>query len=199
MKNEFVYNNAEAPAPIRIEQVISEKPGGGLLKDAGYNVPETTPVGLDTDGKYKVIKCAKVKTQYAGSGTSLVVEPGSGIAKNDFIAFGGMAVQVSAVAAAAGEDTLTIGALTGKTINIGDFVYQAAKAATGVGEDNMAEPIVKPLYIVSDGHPTAKNGIVAFAGNGDTPVRLINIANVRKETCCFGAEIEAMLPGINRV
>lgn len=199
MKNQFVYNNPVKPAPIRIEQVIAEKPGGGLLKDAGYNVPETTPVGLDTDGKYKVIKCAKVKTQYSGSETSLVVEPGSGITKNDFIAFGGMAVQVSAVSSASDKDTLTIGALTGKTINIGDFVYQASKAATGEDEENMAEPIVKPLYIVSDGHPTARNGIVAFAGNGDTPVRLINIANVRKETCCFGAEIEAMLPGITRV
>lgn len=199
MKNEFVYNAAETPAPIRIEQVIAEKPGGGLLKDAGYNVPETTPVGLDIDGKYKVIKCAKVKTQYSGSGTSLVVEPGSGIAKGDFIAFGGMAVQVSAVSSAADKDTLTIGALTGKTINIGDFVYQAVKAATGADEENMAQPIVKPIFIVSDGHPTARNGIVAFAGNGDTPVRLINIANVRKETCCFGAEIEAMMPGITRV
>lgn len=199
MKNEFVYNAAETPAPIRIEQVIAEKPGGGLLKDAGYNVPETTPVGLDTDGKYKVIKCAKVKTQYSGSGTSLVVEPGSGIAKNDFIAFGGMAVQVSAVSSAADKDTLTIAALTGKTINVGDFVYQAAKAATGADAENMAEPVVKPIFIVSDGHPTARNGIVAFAGNGDTPVRLINIANVRKETCCFGAEIEAMMPGITRV
>lgn len=199
MKNEFVYNAAETPAPIRIEQVIAEKRGGGLLKDAGYNVPETTPVGLDTDGKYKVIKCAKVKTQYSGSGTSLVVEPGSGIAKDDFIAFGGMAVQVSAVSSAADKDTLTITALTGKTINIGDFVYQAAKAATGADAENMAEPIVKPIFIVSDGHPTARNGIVAFAGNGDTPVRLINIANVRKETCCFGAEIEAMMPGITRV
>lgn len=198
MKNEFVYNNAETPAPIRIEQVIAEKPGGGLLKDAGYNVPETTPVGLDTDGKYKVIKCAKVKTKYSGSETSLVVEPGSGIAKNDFIAFDGMAVQVTAVSSASDKDTLTIGALTGKNINIGDFVYQASKAAKGADED-VAAPIVKPLYIVSDGHPTARNGIVAFAGNGDTPVRLINIANVRKETCCFGAEIEAMLPGITRV
>lgn len=199
MKNEFVYNAAETPAPIRIEQVIAEKPGGGLLKDAGYNVPETTPVGLDTDGKYKVIKCAKVKTRYSGSDTSLVVEPGSGIAKGDFIAFGGMAVQVSAVSSAADKDTLTIGAMTGKTINIGDFVYQAVKAATGADEENMAQPIVKPIFIVSDGHPTARNGIVAFAGNGDTPVRLINIANVRKETCCFGAEIEAMMPGITRV
>lgn len=199
MKNEFVYNAAETPAPIRIEQVIAEKPGGGLLKDAGYNVPETTPVGLDTDGKYKVIKCAKVKRQYSGSDTSLVVEPGSGIAKGDFIAFGGMAVQVSAVSSAADKDTLTIGEMTDKTINIGDFVYQAVKAATGADEENMAQPIVKPIFIVSDGHPTAKNGIVAFAGNGDTPVRLINIANVRKETCCFGAEIEAMMPGITRV
>lgn len=199
MKNEFVYNAAETPAPIRIEQVIAEKPGGGLLKDAGYNVPETTPVGLDTDGKYKVIKCAKVKTKYNGSGTSLEVELGSGIAANDFIAFGGMAVQVTKVAPSKYKETLTIGELTEKTIEVGDFVYQASKAATGEDEENMAQPIVKPLYIVSDGHPTARNGIVAFAGNGDTPVRLINIANVRKETCCFGAEIEAMLPGITRV
>lgn len=199
MKNEFVYSAAETPAPIRIEQVIAEKPGGGLLKDAGYNVPETTPVGLDTDGKYKVIKCAKVKTKYNGSGTSLEVELGSGIAANDFIAFGGMAVQVTKVAPSINKETLTIGELTEKTIEVGDFVYQASKAATGADEENMAQPIVKPLYIVSDGHPTARNGIVAFAGNGDTPVRLINIANVRKETCCFGAEIEAMLPGITRV
>lgn len=197
MKNQFQYKEAPTPAPIRIEQVWSEKPKGGLLKDAGYDVVETTPVGLASDGcKYQVIKQAKVKTKYT-AGTSLEVEKGSGIVANDYIAFGGMAVQVTKVTAGADKDTLTISALTGKTINVGDFVYQAKAEADGSA--TFAEPVVPPLYIVSDGNPRASNGIVAFAGEGDTPVRLINGANVRKETCNFGAEIEALLPSVHRV
>lgn len=199
MKNQFQYNEAPTPAPIRIEQVVAEVPGGGLLKDAGYDVIQTTPVGRTTDGKYQVIKCAKVHTKYNGSGTSLDVEPGSGIAANDFIAFGGMAVKVTMVAAGADKDTLTISALTEKTIEVGDFVYQAAKAATGADAENMAEPIVKPIGFVDDGHFTAANGIVAFGGKGDTPIRIILAGTVRKETCMFGAEVEAMMPSIHRV
>ena len=197
MKNQFNYSEAPAPAPIRIEHVLAEVPGGGLLKDAGYDVLQTTPVGRTSDGKYQVVKCARVKTKYT-TGTSLEVEKGSGIAKNDFIAFGGMAVQVTAVAAGTDKDTLTISALTGKTIEIGDFVYQAAKAAAGTAED-IASPIVKPIGVADDGHTTAENGVVAFAGNGDTPIRIIVAGTVRKETCVFGAEIEAMMPGIHRV
>lgn len=197
MKNQFVYNKAQDAAPVIIEQVVAEIPGGGLLKDAGYNVKQSTPVGRTSDGKYQVIKCARVKTKYT-TGTSLVVEPGSGIVKNDFIAFGGMAVQVTAVAPAADKDTLTISELTGKTIEVGDFVYQATKAATGADAD-IATPIVKPIGVADDGHFTAANGVVAFAGNGDTPIRIIVAGTVRKETCMFGAEIEAMIPSIHRV
>lgn len=197
MKNQFQYNEAPTPAPIRVEQVIAEVPGGGLLVDAGYNVIETTPVGRTSDGKYQVVKNAKVHTKYSGSGTSLEVEPGSGIAANDYIAFGGMAVQVTQVAAGTDKDTLTISALTGKTIEVGDFVYQAKQAADG--SETFAEPIVKPIGYAGVGHFTAENGIVAFAGNGDTHIKVVVAGTVRKETCMFGAEIEAMMPSIHRV
>lgn len=199
MKNQFNYNPAPEPAPIRIEQVIADIPGGGLLKDPGYDVIETTPVGRASDGKYQVIKCARVLTKYT-TGTSLEVAKGSGIVKNDYIAFGGMAVQVTAVdTGSADKDVLTISALTGKTIEIGQFVYQAVKAATGEDEENMAAPIVKPIGVAGDGHYTATNGIVAFAGNGDTPIKIMLIGVVRKETCMFGEEIEDLLKGIHRV
>lgn len=199
MKNEFSYSAAPEPAPIRIEQVILEVPGGGLLKDAGYNVVETTPIGRAADGKYQVIKNAKVVTKYT-TGTTLEVAKGSGIAKSEFIAFGGMAVQVTAInTSSADKDVLTIGALTGKTIEVGQYVYQADKAATGADEESMAAPIVKPIAIAGPGHYTAENGIVAFGGNGDTPIKVILAGTVRKETCNFGEEIEDMLKGIHRV
>lgn len=199
MKNQFSYSAAPEPAPIRIEQVILEVPGGGLLKDAGYDVVETTPIGRAADGKYQVIKNAKVVTKYT-TGTSLEVAKGSGIAKSDFIAFGGMAVQVSAINTSdANKDVLTIGALTGKTIEVGQFVYQAEKAATGADAEHMAAPIVKPIGVAGPGHYTAENGIVAFNGNGDTPIKVILVGTVRKETCMFGEEIEDMLKGIHRV
>lgn len=196
MKNQFQYNEAPTPAPIRIEQVVAEVPGGGLLVDAGYDVIQTTPVGRTSDGRYQVVKTARVKTKYT-TGTSLEVEKGSGIAKNDYIAFGGMAVQVTAVSEGEDKDTLTISALTGKTIEVGDFVYQAAAAADG--SSSQAAPVVKPIGVADDGHFTAANGIVAYGGKGDTPIRIIVAGTVRKETCMFGAEIEAMMPSIHRV
>lgn len=197
MKNEFSYSAAPEPAPIRIEQVILEVPGGGLLKDAGYNVVETTPIGRAVDGKYQVIKNAKVVTKYT-TGTTLEVAKGSGIATNDFIAFGGMAVKVTEVNTSnADKDVLTISALTGKTIEVGQSVYQAAAAADGTV--TMASPVIKPIGIAGPGHYTAENGIVAFGGNGDTQIKVILAGTVRKETCMFGEEIEDMLKGIHRV
>lgn len=200
MKNRFQYNEAEKPAPIRIEQVWAEKPGGGLLLDAGFDVPETTAAGLDTTtGKYKVIKSAKVHTKYAGSGTTIVVQKGSGFKQGEFIAFGKIAKTISKVDTSNAEkDTITIDeAFTGVNIEVGEHLFQATKDVDGSKE--VATAIVKPVFIVAAGDTSATNGIVAFAGNGDTPVRLINGANVRKETCNFGADIEEMMSGVHRV
>lgn len=199
MKNEFVYQGAPTPAPVRIEQVWGEKPGGGLLAETTFDVVETTAVGYDSSSnKYKAIKSAKVVTKYAESGTTLEVAKGSGIANNDYIGYGKMAVKVTAVNSGdASKDVLTISAMTGVNIEVGEHVFQAKAAADG--SSATAEPIYQPVFIVSYGHPTAGNGIVAYANNGDTPVRLINGANVRKETCNFGADIEKLLGSVHRV
>lgn len=196
MKNQFNYQEAPTPAPIRVEQVVAEVPGGGLLKDAGYDVVQTTPVGRASDGKYQVIKAAKVKNKYAGSGTTIEVEKGHGLANGEFVMAGGVAKTISSInTGAADKDTITLdAAMTGVTVEAGEFVYQAKAAAA-----SDAVPVVTPVGVVDDGHFTDANGIVAYGGNGDTPVRIIVEGTVRKETCMFGAEMESLLKGIHRV
>lgn len=197
MKNQFNYQEAPTPAPIRIEQVVAEVPGGGLLKDAGYDVVQTTPVGRTSDGKYQVIKTAKVKTKYNnGTGSTIEVEKGHGFAKGEFVMAGGVAKTINSInTGAADKDTITLdAAMTGVTVEAGEFIYQAAAAA-----ESNAVPVVTPIGVVDDGHFTDANGIVAYGGNGDTPVRIIVAGTVRKETCMFGAEMEALLKGVHRV
>lgn len=196
MKNEFQYNDAQKAAPIRIEQVWGEKPGGGLLENTDFDVPETTAVGAGANGKYKVIKSAKVITKYNnGAGTNIEVAKGHGFKKGEFVAYGDKAKTINSITTTdPNKDVIVINeAMTGVTIEVGEHLYQAK--ATG---DN-AMPIVKPLFIASYGHFSAENGIIAHANSGDVPVRLVNGANVRKETCNFGADIEAMLKGVNRI
>lgn len=196
MKNQFNYQEAPTPAPIRVEQVIAEVPGGGLLVDAGYDVVETTPVGRTSDGKYQVIKCAKVKTKYAGSGTTIDVEKGHGLAKGEFVMAGGISKTISSInTGAADKDVITLdAAMTGVTVEAGEFIYQAKAAA-----ESNAVPVVKPIGYAGVGHYTAENGVVAFAGNGDTPIKVVVVGTVRKETCMFGEEMEDLLKGIHRV
>lgn len=197
MKNQFNYQEAPTPAPIRVEQVVAEVPGGGLLKDAGYDVVQTTPVGRASDGKYQVIKTAKVKTKYNnGTGTTIEVEKGHGLSKGEFVMAGGVAKTISSInTGAAYKDVITLdAAMTGVTVEAGEFIYQAKAAA-----ESNAVPVVTPIGVVDDGHFTDANGIVAYGGNGDTPVRIIVAGTVRKETCMFGAEMESLLKGIHRV
>lgn len=197
MKNQFNYQEAPTPAPVRVEQVVAEVPGGGLLKDAGYDVVQTTPVGRASDGKYQVIKTAKVKTKYNnGTGSTIEVEKGHGLAQGEFVMAGGVAKAISSInTGAADKDVITLdAAMTGVTVEAGEFIYQAKAAAA-----SDAVPVVTPVGVVDDGHFTAANGIVAYGGNGDTPVRIIVAGTVRKETCMFGAEMESLLKGIHRV
>lgn len=197
MKNQFNYQEAPTPAPIRVEQVVAEVPGGGLLKDAGYDVVQTTPVGRASDGKYQVIKTAKVKTKYNnGTGSTIEVEKGHGLAKGEFVMAGGIAKTINSInTGASDKDVITLdAAMTGVTVEAGEFIYQAAAAA-----ESDAVPVVTPIGVVDDGHFTDANGVVAYGGSGDTPVRIIVAGTVRKETCMFGAEMENLLKGIHRV
>lgn len=184
MKDRFSYNGAEAPEPIRIEQIFAEKPAGGLVVEPGFNAPATTAVGLNANGKYAVIKGYRLVSSVGASDTTINVAKGSGVAVNDIIAYGKKGVKCTKVdTTSKDKDVVTVS--LGVAIAEGEVLYQA-KAAS----DTEAEPIYTPDYIL---------GNMIYAGKGEQPVRLINGANVRKETACIGKDIEAMLPTIKRV
>lgn len=89
------------------------------------------------------------------------------------------------------------GATTGQ-INLADVTpYKGSKTLAANDyvvklDEVLGEPKYKPEYI------TGKTDWV-YAGKGDQSVKLINGANVRKETANISAEIEALLPTIKRV
>ena len=90
------------------------------------------------------------------------------------------------------------GATTGQ-INLADVTPYKGSQSPLAADDYVikldaivGEPKYKPEYI------TGKTDWV-YAGKGDQSVKLINGANVRKETANISAEIEALLPTIKRV
>ena len=169
------------------------------MADPGFDVQETTAVGDNGDGRFAVIKCARVLTKATGgSSTSIEIAKGSGFAQGEFIGFGKEAIAIATITTSdPDKDTITIGSAFDADIDAGKCLFQAKVAADG--STATAEPIRKPEYIISAGHPIAENGVVVPTGHGDIPVRLINGANLRKETACIGEDIEALMPGIKLV
>jgi hypothetical protein len=180
----FHYDSEGEAAPVRIEQVFAEKPGGGLVADPGFDAPETTAVGKNSDGKFAVIKSYRLVSDVNVSDTTVSIAKGSGIAVGDALAYGKKAVACTAVDTT-GDDKDVVTVTMGVDIAAGESLYQA-KAASA----DAAAPILTPEYIL---------GNAVFGGRGDQPVRLVNGANVRKETACIGSDIEALLVTIKRV
>lgn len=186
MKDAFKYNAAPANDPVRIEQVYAEKPSGGVVVEPGFDAPETTAVGVNANGKFAVIKGYRLVAAVAEADTTISIEKGSGIAKSDVIAFGKLGVACTAVnTAGADKDVITV--KMGIAIPAGTVLYQA-KAVSA--EDAPAESLYKPKYVT---------GNKIYAGKGDQPVRLINGANLRKETANIGEDIAAQLSNIELV
>ena len=184
MKNRFHYDSAGEANPIRIEQVFAEKPGGGLVVDPGFDAPETTAVGKNSSGKYAVIKSYLLVSEVKAEDTTIEIAKGSGIAVGDVLAYGKKAVACTEVDTTnSDKDVVTV--TMGVAIPAGESLYQAEKAAA-----SSAKPIYTPEYIL---------GNTVFGGRGEQPVRLINGANVRKETACIGSDIEALLVTVKRV
>lgn len=194
----FEYKSPQQPEPVRIEQVFAEKPGGGLVANPDFDVPPTSAVGYDAStGLYKPIKCYKLVESVEAADTSIKIAKGSGVAVNDIIAHGKVGVKCTAVDKTnAAYDVVTV--TLGVEIDLDDddpWLYQSkVESAAASGNDPAvdAEPLYKPEYI------TGKTDWV-YAGKGDQSVKLINGANVRKETANISAEIEALLPTIKRV
>lgn len=194
----FKHNKAPQVEPVRIEMVFAEKPGGGLVANPDYDVPPTSAVGYDpSTGLYKPIKCYKLVASVAASDTSIKIAKRSGVAKGDIIAHGKVGVECTKVDDTnEGYDVVTVTLGVDIDINTEDpWLYQAkaeSAAAEGSNPAVEAEPIYHPDYI------TGKTDWV-YAGEGDQSVKLINGANVRKETANISAEIAALLPTIKRV
>ena len=194
----FKFNKAQKPEPVRIEQVFAEKPGGGLVANPDYDVPPTSAVGYDAaTGLYKPIKAYKLVASVESSDTTIKIAKGSGVAVGDIIAHGKVGVACTVVDKTNDSyDVVTVTLGVEIDIDTDDpWLYQSkVESAAAVGDDPAvdAEPLYKPEYI------TGKTDWV-YAGQGDQSVKLINGANVRKETANISPEIAALLPTIKRV
>lgn len=187
MEVKFSHTDAPAPKPIVFEQIFAEKPGGGLLANHTFDVKEGTAVGLNASGKYEAIKAPIVYEDAEAGATTIKVKKGSGVAANDFLAVGTKAVKVTKVATTdANYDVLTIS--LGVEVKAGKVLYQATAAADG--SSTKAATAVVPVYLVGDDVP---------ANSGDTLVKLVNGANVRKETAPVADEVVAQMKGISKV
>lgn len=183
MEVNFEFKEAAKVDPIRIEQVFAEKPGGGMVANSSFEVAPTTAVG-EKDGAFAVIKAYRLCAAVAAADTTIKIEKGSGVAVGDVIAHGTKGVVCTKVDTTP-EDHDLVTVTLGVAIDAGTVLYQA-KAASA----DAAEPILKPVYVTGNRIP---------ANKGDFRVRLINGANLRKETACVADEVAALLPLITLV
>lgn len=170
-------------APVVIEQVFAEKPGGGLVANPAFEVKQGTAVYQDGN-KFKPIKAYRLVAAVGTDDTSIKIAKGSGYVAGDIIATGKKGVAGGSVNTTNPDYdvvTVTLGVAVAN-----DTVLYQAKAASA----SAAAPIGTPIYVVGNDVP---------ANEGDQPVRLINGANLRKETAPIAAEVAAMIPTINLV
>lgn len=183
MEVNFTYTQAKPTDPIYIEQVFAEKPGGGVVANPTHDLPPTTAVGL-SNNRFVAIKAYKLHAAAVEADTSIKIEKQSGIAAGDIIATGKKGVACTAVDTTNDEyDLVTV--TLGVAIAEGTTLYQAAAAS-----DDAATPLVAPEYVI---------GNWVHANKGDQLVRLINGANLRKETANIAPEVAALLPTIKLV
>lgn len=181
-----VNTSFTAPAPVDpvvLEQVYAEKPGGGRVANPSYEIKQGTAVYQDGT-MFKPIKAYRLVKAVATGDTTIEIAKGSGVAVGDVIAHGKKGVACTAVNTS--NDTKDVVTVTlGVNIANDTVLYQAAAAS-----DSAAAPKGTPIYVVGNDVP---------AGKGDFPVRLINGANLRKETAPIAAEVAALIPTINLV
>lgn len=183
MEVNFTNTPAKPVEPIYIEQVFAEKPGGGVVANPAFDVPPTTAVGKSGD-QFKVIKAYKLYAAVAATDTKIKIAKGSGVAVGDVIATGKKGVACTAVDNSNDEyDEVTV--TLGVVVTEGTTLYQAKTASA-----DAAAPLLTPDCVT---------GNWLHANKGDQLVRLINGANLRKETANIAPEVVALLPTIKLV
>lgn len=192
MNVNFEYTSATEREPVVFEQIYGEKPGGGLLANQTFDVKAGTAVGLSS-GKYAPIKAYRLVKAVLQNATTIEIAKGSGIAIGDIIATGttGVACTDLDTTSNANKDVVTV--TLGVAIANGTVLYQskvASAAAAGETPAVLAEPLLVPAYVI---------GETVTGNEGDKMVKLVNGANLRKETANISTEVAALLPTINLV
>lgn len=184
MNVNFKFNDAAKNDNVYFEQVFAEKAGGGVVANPSFDLLPSTAVGYDTDGKLQPIKVYEVIEAVSAEATAIKVAKGSGVAVGDVLAYGGKGVACTAVDySSADYDSITVSLAV--AVPAGALLYQAAAAKT-----SGAAPKYTPAYVI---------GECVFANEGDQAVRLVNGANLRKETARVTPEIVALLKGVQLV
>ena len=190
MDKNFKFNEAPAKEPVIFDHIFAEKVGGGLVKNAAYD----RHPGLAVSADGTCLKAARLVEAITAESTSITVAKDSGFAVGEFVGSGvgesGVAVAITAIDSSHDDyDILT--ATLGVALSKGAVVYQA-KAASAAASGNdpavLAEPKLTPVYVL---------GTFLPANCGDELAKLVNGANVRKETALFPAEIAALMKGIH--
>lgn len=183
MKVNTSFNKPAPVDPVVIEQVYAEKPGGGRVENPSYEIKQGTAVYQDGT-MFKPIKAFRLVKAVASGDTTIEIAKGSGIEVGDVIAHGKKGVECTSVDSS-NENKDVVSVTLGENIANDTVLYQAESASAAD-----AAPAGTPIYVVGNNVP---------AGKGDFPVRLINGANLRKETAPIAPEVAALIPTINLV
>lgn len=181
MDIKFKHTDPAKEEKIYIEQVFAEVPGGGMVSNPSFSAPASTAVGEDSNGKLQLIKAYKVVEAADSSATTIKIEKESGIANGDVLATGKKGVACTAVDTTTSPDYDVVTISMGVALNPGQVLYQAKAAGTSV------QPIYTPKYVL---------GNRVEANEGDAAVRLLNGANLRKETAMVAPELVEMMKSI---
>lgn len=183
MNVNFEHTDAGAVQPIIFEQVIGEKPGGGVVANPAFDLPIGLAVGIDA-GAIKPIKAYRLVLAVAALDTTIRIAKGSGHVVGDIIAHGGLGVASTAV-------DITNAAYDLVTVTMGVVIANDTVLFQGdVAHATDTVPIYTPSYLL---------GTPVYAGLGDQLAKLVNIANVRKETVPAALEVLAAIQTIKAV
>ncbi len=186
MEVNFKYNKPAEAEKIYFEQIFAEKPGGGIVGNPGIDYPPSTPVYADkAKGIFYIYPTITVIEEVSADSSKIKIEK-SEVSNGFAIAFGKKAINLISKDDSNTEyDVLNIKVAFGVKIPAGTKLYIATEES-----DNDAVPMTAPDFVTGDW---------VYANQGDQRVRLINGANLRKETANIASEVAALLPGINLV
>lgn len=164
------------------------------MANPSFDIPVSTAMGFDSGGALKPIKCYKLVKAVGASDTTIEIAKGSGVAVGDIIATGKLGVECTAVDTSGDHVdvvTVTLGVAVPKGARLYQSSVESSEATTEPAAPAVdAQPIYAPKYLL---------GTRVYSGEGDQLAKLVNGANVRKETVNASDEVLALMKNIDKV